>query len=98
MTSRLVDVLGRCDWRMARYIAGVKWQNRRSSSKVAEMCGVKDLSVGGDDRQEGLGKSGVIVTEDMNLLRVEEHVVQDRWMWRAVSVCPTPSYMRKCGR
>ena len=23
------------------------------------------------------------MTEDMNLLGVEEHVMQDRWMWRA---------------
>ena len=33
------------DRRMLRYMAGVKWQARRSSSEVAEMCGVEDLSV-----------------------------------------------------
>ena len=90
VTSRLIDVLCRCDCRMLRYMARVRWQDRRSSSEVAEMCGVEDLSVklrqrrlrwfghvkrseggvlgevgemriGEDGRQEGLGKSGVIV-------------------------------------
>ena len=45
LTSRLMDVLCRCDHRMLRYMAGVRWQDRRSSSEVAEMCGVEDLSV-----------------------------------------------------
>ena len=30
---------------MLRYMAGVRWQDRKSSCKVAEMCGVEDLSV-----------------------------------------------------
>ena len=30
---------------MLRYIAGVRWNDGRSSSEVAEMCGVEDLSV-----------------------------------------------------
>ena len=29
---------------MLRYFAGVKWQDRKSSSEVAEMCRVEDLS------------------------------------------------------
>ena len=36
--------------------------------------------------------------EDMNLLEVEEHVVQDRQMWRAVIAHSTLSYMGKCER
>ena len=85
-----MEVLCRCDCRMPRYMAGVRWQDGRSSNEVAEICGVDDLSVtlrqrrlrwfehvkraeggmlgvvrkvrvGGDGRQEGLGKSGVIV-------------------------------------
>ena len=40
-----MDVVHRCDRRMLRYMAGVRWQDRRSSSEVAEMCGVEDLSV-----------------------------------------------------
>ena len=31
--------------RMMRYMAGVRWQDGRSSSEVAEMCGVGDLFV-----------------------------------------------------
>ena len=46
LTSRLMDVLRRCDCRMPRYMAGVlRWQDGRSSSEVAEMCGVEDLFV-----------------------------------------------------
>ncbi|MPC12887.1 hypothetical protein E2C01_005601 [Portunus trituberculatus] len=30
---------------MLRYVAGVRWQDGRSSSEIAEMCGVKDISV-----------------------------------------------------
>ena len=45
LISRLMDVLHRCDHRMLRYMAGVKWQVRKSNSEVAEMCGVEDLSV-----------------------------------------------------
>ena len=33
----------------------------------------------------------ICVMEDMNLLGVEEHAVQDQWMWKAVITCPTPS-------
>ena len=40
-----MDVLRRCDHRMLRYMAGVRWQDGRSSSEVAEMCGVEYLSV-----------------------------------------------------
>ena len=45
LTSRLMEVLYRCDLRILRYIAGVRWQDGKSSSEVAEMCGVEDLSV-----------------------------------------------------
>ena len=45
LTSRLMDVLCRCDHGMLTYMAGVRWQDGRSSSEVAEMCGVEDLSV-----------------------------------------------------
>ncbi|MPC42051.1 hypothetical protein E2C01_035664 [Portunus trituberculatus] len=31
--------------RILRYMAGVRWQDGRYSSEVAEMCGVEDLSV-----------------------------------------------------
>ena len=40
-----MDVLCRCDHRMLRYMAGVRWQDRRSSSEVEEMYGVEGLSV-----------------------------------------------------
>ena len=34
-----------CDCKILRYRAGVRWQDGRSSSEVAQMCGVEDLSV-----------------------------------------------------
>lgn len=40
-----MDVLCRCDRRMLRYVAGVRWQDGKSSNEVAEMCGVEDLFV-----------------------------------------------------
>ncbi len=45
LTNRLMEVLCSCDQRMLRYMAGVRWQDGRSSGEVAEMCGVEDLSV-----------------------------------------------------
>ena len=94
---------------------------RESSSEVAELCRVEDLSIklvqrrlrwfGHVKRAEGvLGEVRVsrrrplgrpkkkwseCVMEDMNWLGVEEHVAQDRRMWKAVIACPTPSYMGK---
>ena len=40
-----MDVLCRCDHRMLRYMAGVRLQDGRSSSEVAEMCGVESFFV-----------------------------------------------------
>ncbi len=45
LTDRLMDLLRSCDRRMLRYMAGVRWQDRRFNKEVAEMCGVEDLSV-----------------------------------------------------
>ena len=39
-----MDVLRRCDRRMQRYMAGVRWQDRNSSSKELK-CGIEDLSL-----------------------------------------------------
>mgnify|MGYP001793735899 CR=1 FL=1 len=33
----------KCDHRMLRYMAGVTWQDRRSSSEVEELCGVQNI-------------------------------------------------------
>ena len=43
LTDRLIDVLQRCDCKMLRYMAGVKWQDGKSSIDVRDMCGVDDL-------------------------------------------------------
>ncbi len=119
VVNRLMEVLRSCDRRMMRYMRGVRWQDRRSSSEVAQMCGVKDLSaklrqrrlrwfghverVGGGTlhemrelRVEGRRLPGRpkkwsgCVREDMNLLEIEEHMVQDRKLWRTVIGRPTP--------
>ena len=45
LTSTLMDVQCRCVFRMLRYMAVMRWQNR-SSPEVAEMCEVEVLSVG----------------------------------------------------
>ena len=44
LMNSLTEVLRSCDRRMLRYMAGVRWQDGRSSSEVAGMCGVEDLS------------------------------------------------------
>lgn len=43
LTNRLMEVLRSCNRRMLKYMAGVRWQDGRSSGEVAEMCGVEDL-------------------------------------------------------
>ncbi len=119
LTNRLMEVLRSRDRRMLRYMAGVRWQDGRSSREVAEMCGIEDLSAklrqrrltwfgyveragGGalnevwELRVEGRRPPGRpkkwsgCVREDMNLLEIEEHIVQDRRLWRTVIACPTP--------
>ena len=41
-----MDVLCRCDRRMLRYIAGVRWQDESSISEVGEICRVlEDLVI-----------------------------------------------------
>ena len=45
LTSSLMDVICRCDRRMLRYMTGAGWPDGRSTSEVAEMCGVEGLSV-----------------------------------------------------
>ena len=44
LTSRLLDVLHRCDHGMLRYMAEIRWQDGRSSSELVEMCVVEDHS------------------------------------------------------
>ena len=43
MTDRIEVILKRCDRRMLRYMAGVRWQDKISSREVAERCGVKEI-------------------------------------------------------
>lgn len=43
MTDRIEDILKRCDRRILRYMAGVRWQYKISSREVAERCGVKEI-------------------------------------------------------
>ena len=40
-----MDVLQRCDRKLFRYIAGVKWEDGKSIIEVRDMFGVEDLSV-----------------------------------------------------
>ncbi len=126
LTNRLIEVLRSCDRRMLRYMAGVRWQDGRSSGEVTEMCGVEDLSAklrhlsaklrqrrlrwfghveragGGalnelrELRVEGRRPTGRPkkkwsgrVREDITLLEIEEHMAQDRKLWRTVITRPT---------
>jgi len=43
LTGKLEDILKSCDSRMLRYMARVRWQNRKkfSSKEVAKRCGLK---------------------------------------------------------
>jgi len=54
LTDRLMDVLQGCDCKMSRYMAGVKWQDGKSSIEVRDMCRVEDLSVKMRQRRMGL--------------------------------------------
>ena len=40
LTERMKGVLRACDWRMLRYIAGMRWQDGLSSEQVAR-CGFR---------------------------------------------------------
>ena len=120
LTDRLTKVLCSCDRRMLRYMAGVRWQDGRTSIEVAKACGVEDLvsvltrrrlrwfghverAEGGvlqelrEMRVEGQRPPGRpkkkwrrCVVEDMNTLGIEEHMAQNRQMWRKVIARPTP--------
>lgn len=43
MTKRVEDILGKCDRKMIRCMAGVKWQDNVSSEEVAKRCGIKEI-------------------------------------------------------
>ena len=45
LKDNLMGILQRCEYKMLRYMAGVKWQDGKSSIEVKDMCGVEDLSV-----------------------------------------------------
>ena len=38
LTDRLMDVLQRCHCTMLRYMAGVQWEDGKSSIEVRDMC------------------------------------------------------------
>ena len=37
------DIIKKCDRRMMRYMAGVKWQDGVSSEELAKRCGLGDI-------------------------------------------------------
>jgi len=41
LTSKLEDILKRCDRRKLIYMARVRWQDRLSSEEVVKRCGLK---------------------------------------------------------
>ena len=43
MTKKDEDILRKCDIRMQRYMARVKWQDRVLSEEVARRCGSGDI-------------------------------------------------------
>ena len=56
----------RCDCKMLRYMAGVKWQDGNYSIEIRDMCGVEDLSV--KVRQRRLRWLGQVRREEGSLL------------------------------
>ena len=43
LTGKLEGILVRCDYRMLRYMAKVRWQDSLSNEEVQRRCGVEDL-------------------------------------------------------
>ena len=43
MTKKNEDIVRKCDRRMMRYMAGVKWQDGVSSEELAKRCGLGDI-------------------------------------------------------
>ena len=43
LTQKLEEVLKRCDYRMLRFMAGVKWEDGLSNDEVAMRCGLQKL-------------------------------------------------------
>ena len=43
MTKKDEDILRKCDRRMLRYMARVKWQDGVSSEEVVRRCGLRDI-------------------------------------------------------
>lgn len=43
MTGREQDILKRCDWRMWRYMAGVKYQDKASRGETVKRCNLKEI-------------------------------------------------------
>ena len=75
--NRLTDILRSCDRRMLRYMAGVRWQDGRSGSEVAEMCGVEELA--GELRKRRLRWYGHLKRADGGPLgEIEEIRVEGR--------------------
>ena len=70
LTDRLMDVLQRCDCKMLKYMAGVKWQDGKSSIDVRDVCGMEDLFV--KMRQRRLRFLGHVRSEESLLNEVEE--------------------------
>ena len=78
LTDRLMDVLQRCDCKMLRYKADVKWQDGKSSIEVRDVCGVEDLSV--KVRQRRLSWFGHVGRAEGSLLNEVEGVrIGGRW-------------------
>jgi len=72
LTDRLLNVLQRCNRKMLRYMAGVRWQDGRSSMEVRDMCGVEDLSV--KLRQRRLRWFGQVRRAEGSLVKEVEEV------------------------
>ena len=58
MTKKDEDIMRKCDRRMLRYMAGIKWQDGVSSEEVARRCSLERARQGrlqwfGNVRREG---------------------------------------------
>ena len=43
LTQKLEEIVKRCDNRMLRFMAGVRWEDHLTNDDVAEMCGIEKL-------------------------------------------------------
>ena len=89
----MAEICGVDDLSVKLRQSGLRWFGDVKRAERSVLGDVEEVRVGG---RRLLGRpwkklSECVMENIMNLLGVEENVVQDRWMWKAVIAYPAPS-------